>query len=72
MRAQRVILDDVFDQIRKQQVEVAKLPDDDPCKPVLKEMLALQNELTEKLRDGELDAGEVVKAMHSAIRGAFE
>ena len=72
MRAHRVIFDDISDQIRKQQIEVAKLPDDDPCKPVLKEMLALQNQLTEKLRDGQLDAGEVVKAMHNAIRGAFE
>jgi hypothetical protein len=38
MRAQREIsFDDVFDQIREQQIEVAKLADDNPFKPLLHE-----------------------------------
>jgi hypothetical protein len=36
MRTQRDLsFDDVFDQIREQQIQVAKLPDDDPLKLVL-------------------------------------
>jgi hypothetical protein len=72
MRAQSVIVDDVFDQIREQQIEVAKLADDNPFKPVLREMIALYGEMSEKLRDGELDPGEVVKAMRNANREVLE
>lgn len=53
----------------EQQIEVAKLADDNPLKPVLRELFALYGEMTEKLRDGELDVGEVVKAMQ-ALEGA--
>jgi hypothetical protein len=73
MRAQRrVTFDDVLDQIREQQIEVAKLANDDPLKPVLCELFALHGEITEKLRNGELDPGEVVKAMRNAIREVLQ
>jgi hypothetical protein len=67
MCAQSAIFNDVLDQIREKQIEVAKLADDDPLKPALRELFALHGEMTEKLRDGELDPGEVVKATRSAI-----
>ena len=72
MRAQSVIFDDVLDRIREQQIEVTKLADDDPLKPALRELFALQGEMAEKLRDRELDAGEVVKAMRNAIREVLQ
>ena len=51
MHAQRrITFDDVLDQIREQQIEVAKLADDDPLKPVLRRLFALYGEMTEKLR----------------------
>jgi hypothetical protein len=62
----------VLDQIREQQIEVAKLADDDPLKPVLRRLFALYGEMTEKLRDGELDAGDIAKAMCSTIRKILE
>ena len=72
MRAQSVIFDDVLDQIREQQIEVAKLDDDDPLKPVLRRLFALYGEMTEKLRDGDLDANDIAKAMCSTIREILE
>ena len=72
MRAQSAIFNDVLDQIREKQIEVAKLADDDPLKPALRELFALHGEMAEKLRDGELDAGEVVKAMRNAIREVLQ
>ena len=46
MRAQRrVTFDDVLDQIREQQIDVAKLADDDPLKPVLRRLFALYGEM---------------------------
>ena len=71
MRAQREIsFDDVFDQIREHQIEVAKLADDNPFKPVLRKLLALSDEITEILRDDEPDAGELVDALQTLIREA--
>jgi len=71
MHAQRrITFDDVLDQIREQQIDVAKLADDDPLKPVLRRLFALYGEMTEKLRDGELDAGNAVKAMQ-ALEGVL-
>jgi hypothetical protein len=68
MHAQCTVFDDVLDRIREQQIEVAKLADDDPLKPALRELFALHGKMTEKLRDGELDAGEVVKVMQVLVR----
>ena len=34
----------------------------------LRELFALHGKMTEKLRDGELDAGEVVKVMQVLVR----
>ena len=65
MRAQSAIFNDVLDQIREKQIEVAKLADDDPLKPALRELFALRGEMTEKL--GELDPGEVVKATRNVL-----
>ena len=71
MRAQREIsFDDVFDQIREQQIEVAKLAVDNPFKPVLRKLFALSDEITEILRDDEPDAGELVGALQALIREA--
>ena len=71
MRAQREIsFDDVFDQIREQQIEVAKLAVDNPFKPVLRKLFALSDEITEILRDDEPDAGELVDALQALIREA--
>ena len=72
MRAQSAIFNDVLDQLREKQIEVAKLADDDPLKPALRELFALHGEMTEKLRDGELDPGEVVKATRNAIREVLQ
>jgi hypothetical protein len=67
MCAQREIsFDDVFDQIREHQIEVAKLADDNPFKPVLRKLFALSDEITEILRDDE--PGEFVDAMQALIR----
>jgi hypothetical protein len=50
MRVQSAVFDDVFDQIHEEQIEGAKLADDNPLKPVLRELFALYGEMTEKLR----------------------
>ena len=44
--------------------------DDNPFKPVLRERVARYGEMTKKLRDGELDAGNAVKAMQ-ALEGVL-
>jgi hypothetical protein len=58
------------DQIHEHQIEVPKLADDNPFKSVLRERVARYGEMTEKLRDGELDAGNAVKAMQ-ALEGVL-
>jgi hypothetical protein len=58
----------VFDQIREHQIEVAKLADDNPFKPVLRKLFTLSDEITEILRDDEPDAGELVDALQALFR----
>jgi hypothetical protein len=56
-------IDAFLAQIREHQIEVAKLPDSDPRKPVVKEFLALQIEMTQMLAAGELDVAECVQLL---------